>query len=107
MLGEAFQILTRAVTGQDADGNDVYGVTETTVRGAFAPAGTSELLQGQAVVITHDTLYLAEGSPAPGPQDKMRVRGIERDINGTPADYISPYTGWHPGPVVQLVAVTG
>lgn len=107
--GETFQIVTEGVTGQDADGNDVYGVvgTPTDVRGAFAPAGSTELVNGQATVITHDTVYLDMGYPAPGPKDRMLVRGVLRDVDGVPAVYRNPWTGWQPGPVVRLVAVTG
>lgn len=106
-FAESFTLLTRTVTGQDADGNDIYSDAEMPLKGAFAPAGSTELVQGQLTVITHDTVYLDEGQPVPGPQDKMRVRGIVRDIDGAPADYQSPFTGRHPGAVVRLVEVTG
>lgn len=106
-FAESFTLLTRAVVGQDGDGNDVYGPVSTTVRGAFAPSGSAELIQGQLTVIEHDTLYLEEGTAAPGSQDQFIVRGSTRDVDGVPSDYLSPLTGWHPGPVVRLVTVTG
>lgn len=106
-FAEEFTLLTRAVTGRDADGNDIYTPVESPIYGAFAPSGSSELVQGQLTVITHDTLYLVEGTGVPGPQDQVRVRGIIRDIDGAPEDYSNPFTGWHPGPVVRLVEVTG
>lgn len=106
-FAEEFTLLAETVTGQDPDGNDVYGDTETPIYGAFAPSGSTELVQGQATVITHDTIYLAEGQSTPGPHDKVRVRGIVRDIDGTPNDYHNPHTGTHPGAVVRLVEVTG
>lgn len=106
-FAEEFIWLSREVTGQDSDGNDVYEDTQTPVRGAFAPSGSAELVQGQLTVITHDTLYLAEGTPVPGAQDQFIARGITRDVDGMPEDYRSPLTGWHPGPVVRLVDVAG
>lgn len=104
---ETFAILTRTVTGTDSDGNDVYTDVETETRGAFAPAGSTELVQGQATVLTHDTLYLDAGQPVPGPHDKVRARGVVRDVDGTPSVYKSPFTGWSPGAAVRLLEVTG
>lgn len=106
-FAEKFTLLTRTVTGQDSDGNDVYGDVETPITGAFAPAGSTELIQGQLTVISHDTVYLEEGSPVPGPQDKVVARGHTYMVEGRPGDYQSPLTGWHPGAVVRLVEFTG
>ena len=106
-FAEEFTLLARTVTGHDSDGNDIYSPVETPIYGAFAPSGSSELVQGQLTVITHDTLYLVEGTPVPGAQDQIRVRGAVRDIDGAPEDYSNPFTGWHPGPVVRLVEVSG
>lgn len=104
---EAFVILSSAVTGEDEDGNDIWTPTEVATSGAFAPAGSTEINAGQATVITHDTLYLDEGEPVPGPHDKMRVREVVREVEGVPAVYRSPFTGWRPGAVVRLTTVTG
>lgn len=104
---ETFTILSRTVSGRDADGNDVYTSTETETRGAFAPSGSTELVQGQATVLTHDTLYLDSGQPVPGPHDQVRVHGTVRDVDGKPGVYVSPFTGWSPGSVVRLLEVTG
>jgi len=37
-FGEMITLVRRTVTGQDGDGNDVYGETLTDVSGAFDPA---------------------------------------------------------------------
>jgi hypothetical protein len=58
-------IVTRSVTGQDGDGNDVYGTVEVSTSGAFAPEGSIELVQGQATVISRPTVYLSLGAPTP------------------------------------------
>lgn len=104
---ETFTILTRAVTGQDGDGNDVYGPVETTVKGAFAPQGSTELIQGQETVLTHDTVYLETGTAVPKPTDQVRRGTTVYDIDGTPRTYQNPFTGFVPGPVLSLLKVTG
>lgn len=106
-FAETMAILTRSVTGQDGDGNDVYGTTEIPTTGVFAPQGSSELVQGQELVLTHPTVYLSSGVAVPSPTDKMRVHGVVYDVDGTPQVFLNPFTGGAPGPVVKLVEVTG
>lgn len=106
-FAEEFIILSRTVSGQDGDGNDEYADTQEFVYGAFAPAGSTENVQGQLQVITHDTVYLNDGETAPGPQDQLIARGITRDIEGRPGVYANPFSGWRPGAVVKLKDVTG
>lgn len=104
---EVASILTRGVTGTDGDGNDVYGTTETLTSGAFAPEGSTELVQGQATVISNPTFYLSDGAPIPDADDQLRVRGVVYNIDGQPAQYQNPYTGSAPGAVLRLNRVTG
>lgn len=106
-FAETLTIITRTKTGVDGDGNDVYGPVEVETRGAFAPQGSTELIQGQATVLTHDTVYLVEGSPVPGPQDQVRRGTTVYDIDGTPRTYLNPFTGHQPGPVLALLRATG
>lgn len=106
-FSETFTLLIETVTGRDLDGNDVRTDVASTITGGFAPAGSTELVQGQLTVITHDTLYLDAGQPTPGPQDRVIARGRTYRVDGTSGDYRSPLTGWHPGAVVRLVEVTG
>lgn len=102
---EAFAILGRAVVGQDDDGNDVYGTAETTTMGAFAPAGSSELTQGQDTVLEHPVIYLLPNQPVPAATDKIRARGEVYDVDGEPAVYTSPYSGKSRA-AVKLLGVT-
>lgn len=108
-FAETFTILSRTVTGQDADGNDVYTDAEVSTTGAFAPTGSSELVQGQNTVIENDTIYLAPGAPTPKPTDQIRreLTGDTYDIDGKPAVYLNPFTGDQPGAVLRLERVTG
>jgi hypothetical protein len=104
---ETFVIHSRGVTGADSDGNDVYGDTDTTTTGAFAPAGSTELIQGQNTVLEHDTIYLEDGAPVPEPTDQITARGQRYDIDGRPQVFHNPFTGDEPGPVVTLLKVSG
>lgn len=103
---ETAQILTETVTGQDGDGNDVTTPTEVEVKGAFAPAGSTELIQGEDVVISNPTFYLADGEPVPSATDRMRVRGVVYLVDGKPQTFHNPFTSYEPGAVVRLENVT-
>lgn len=104
--GELITIVTRTVTGHDSLGDDTYSTVSTVVRGAFAPGGSVELVQGQDQVIIQPTVYLPPGAVV-APTDQVVVRGVTYDVDGSPNDYASPYTGWQPGVEVRLKAVTG
>lgn len=103
---ETFTIHTRGVTGQDSDGNDVYGDTDVDTTGAFAPEGSTELIQGEDVTLTHPTLYLSDGAPVPKATDEVTVRGTRYQIDGVPQVFHNPFTGNEPGPVIRLLKVT-
>lgn len=106
-IPESATLETRAITGQDSDGNDVWGQTTVAVTGSFAPAGSSELVQGQDTVLTNPTFYLSPGSPVPSATDRLMVRGATYEVDGEPEVYINPFTGDQPGAVVRLSKVTG
>lgn len=106
-FAESFAILSEQVTSQDTDGNDVRTSTELTTRGTFAPAGSTVLIQGQTTVLDHDTVYLNDGEPTPAETDKMRVRGLVYDVDGTPEVFFNTLTGYQPGPVIRLFKATG
>ena len=105
---ESFTILGEAVTGQDGDGNDVTTPSETATFGVFAPEGSTELIQGQDLVIANPTVYLTDGAPIPAPTDKIRREstGEVFNVDGQPAVYSNPYTGEQPGAVLRLERVT-
>jgi hypothetical protein len=104
---ETMAIVTRTVTGTDSYGNDVYSPVESPIYGAFAPQGSTELVQGRETVLTHDTVYLEVGTAVPKPTDQVRRAGVLYDIDGTPRTYQNPFTGFVPGPVLSLLRVTG
>jgi hypothetical protein len=105
--GITVTLLTRAVTGRDADGNDVYGSTALAVAGcAFDPGGSVELVQGQDLVTTQPKVYLPAGTVV-GALSAVIVAGVTYEVEGSPNSYTSPFTGWSPGIEVKLKAVTG
>lgn len=105
-LGAQITLVTRAKSGTDSYGNDVYGETTTTVVGAFAPGGSSELIQGQDTVITQPTVYLPAGTDVTS-VDEVEVNGLRYLVDGEPNAWVSPFTGWAPGVEVRLERVTG
>lgn len=105
-FGQLVTLLRRTVSGQDAFGNDVMAETSTVVLGAFAPGGSSEVTQGQDVVITQPTVYLPAGT-AVTPADGVEIAGDRYEVDGSPNDWLNPFTGSQPGVEVRLRRVTG
>lgn len=103
---EPMTILTSSVAGEDSDGNDIRTETSVATSGAFAPAGSSELIQGQDTVIDQPTVYLTPGAPVPAPTDRLQVRGTTYDVDGKPQVFHNPFTGDEPGAVIRLLEVT-
>lgn len=106
-FGTTVTLITRSVIGRDGDGNDIYQDVQTVLPGcAFDPGGSTELVQGQDLVTTTPTLYAPAGTVI-GPVDAILVAGQTFEVDGTPNTYTNPFTGWQPGVVVKLRAVTG
>lgn len=105
-FGDSITLHTRTVTGRDSAGADVYGSSDSTVVGAFAPAGSVEVVQGQDTVTTSPSVYLPSGTVV-NAVDQVTVRGVTYDVAGDPQDWRHPWTGWQAGIVVRLQAVTG
>lgn len=111
---ETVTLLRESVTGQDSDGNDVRTGTEIEVPDSiFAPGGTTELIQGEDVVISNPTIYLgmadSDGNAVtPLATDKVRrANGDTYDIDGQPQIYPpNPYTAEQVRPVLRLENVT-
>lgn len=96
LYGESLTLHARGVTGEDSDGNDVYGDTDTTSPGwVVYPRTAVELVQGQ------DTLIVGITATRP---DAVSVAGVDAvsvvtgpyagryDIDGLPGHYSSPFT---------------
>lgn len=106
-FGQTVTLHTRGVTGTDADGNDVYGDTPTTLTNVPVwPRSATELVQGQDTLITGLSALLPAGTSVAG-VDKVTVYGDDYDIDGEPGVFRSPFTNLDPGVLVNLTRVTG
>jgi hypothetical protein len=109
-FGETVTLLSRTVSGRDADGNDVYTTVETPVPGSvFAPFGSTELIQGQDTSIQNPTIYLGDPTVIPKATDRVRrPNGEVYEIDGVPQVFPpNPFTGERVGAVLRLERVTG
>lgn len=91
MTGETVTVIRAgAPTGEkDRYGHDVLAPdVETPIADAlFAPAGSSEpVAAGRAQVITQDTLYFRRSVDLRA-DDRVIVRGVEREVDGRPAEW--------------------
>lgn len=92
----------------NADTPDWSNPDELEIEGcAFNPGTSTEPLEtGRAAVLTQPEVYApADSDVLEG--DRLVVRGITYEVEGHPADYRSPFTGWRPGLVVRLKAKEG
>jgi len=110
-VGEVVARIRSTQTGVDRYGNPVYSDVETTLpeRAAFAPKGSSlSLFVERETTITKDTLYFPNAHPDVRDDDRLRVRGRVRTIEGRPQDFRNPFAGiTHGGDVVELEDVEG
>lgn len=92
---------------QDRYGNRTT-TAETTVNGCgFAPGASSEQLDARDQVAEDGNLYMPPGSTITPTDRVVLPDGTTWEVNGTPSDWASPWTGWNPGVVVPLKRVTG
>lgn len=117
--GTVVTIQHRAVTGQDALGDDVYGITGTFQAAAvladlemkLAPRATrgssfAEAVEGQSIVAAGITAFFAPGTPV-GVTDQVIINGETWRVSAPPADFQSPFTGAAGCVQVELIMVTG
>jgi hypothetical protein len=106
-FGETVVLKSRTVTGQDADGNDVYGTTAATLEGVPVwPRNSSELVQGENLTIVGLSALLPPGTDASA-IDVVTVYGGDYEIDGEPGRYRSPFTNTEPGVLVNLTRISG
>jgi hypothetical protein len=93
---------------------DAYGdpIASTRVGGdilgcAVAPRYSTEpTVRGRQGVIVGLSIYAPAGSDILS-TDLLRVRGDIYDVEGEPAEWVSPYTGWEPGMEVAVKRAGG
>jgi hypothetical protein len=96
--GESVVLLHRTVTGQDRYGNDRYTVTPTTIGGCAVRALSSQETTGQGNDRITDSIEVVfpPGTDV-GADDRMQVRGLVYEVDGTPDEQLNPMTGVAPG----------
>lgn len=107
VYGETVVVHRRTVTGQDSDGNDVFGVVSTSLAPVPVwPRQSFETLRGQDQIVTGLTALFPVGTAVVG-IDTVTVYGVDYVVDGEPGRYRSPLTGLDPGVLVNLTRVTG
>ena len=105
-FGQPIVLVKRVRGNPDGFGNDTWTTTTTTVTGAFNPGTSSELVQGQDVVTTQPSVYLPPDADVAA-VDAVQVGGVQYEVDGLPALWVNPWTGWRAGLEVRLRRVTG
>lgn len=109
MLTDGFAIQVHR-GGKDRFGNPLPGGDHTVEPCAAAPAGSTELVNGQATVITHDTVYgpyVADVEPKDTvtiPEGQPIDAG-RYEVEGKPQRWKNPFTGEESGCVIRLTRV--
>ena len=92
-FGETVVRHARTLGTPDAQGNDTWAETDTTVRGvAVYPRESVELVQGQDTNIIGLVLVFKPPITV-APTDQFTVRGARWDVDAMPGQYQSPLTG--------------
>ena len=105
--GQAVTLCSRAVSGTDNQGNDVWSESQTLFYGcAVWPTASGEVQQGQDVVTDGQMVTFPTGTVVLA-TDQVLIGTTRFDVVGDPINYQSPFTGWNPGVVVKVKRVTG
>ncbi len=74
---------------------------------AFNPGGSTEPVEvGRAAVVSKPTVYAPFGADIRA-KDRLKIGDTTYDVDGRPAPFKNPFTGWEPGLVVTLKDVEG
>jgi len=107
-FGETLTVLARTRAGQDADGNDVWSTVSTDIRHCAVWRGqATELVQGQDMNVDGRLALLPVGTAIAVTDQVQRADGTLWEVDGQPALWNSPLTGWKGGVQIALRRVTG
>ena len=108
-LGESVQLIHRSPGTADSYGNTtMVDQTPVTLEGVGWDPGTStEAVNGQDTVVQTPRFLLPAGTAVDPLDAIVRANGNRYEVTGEPGDYVSPFTGWAPGVVVNVRRVTG
>jgi hypothetical protein len=110
-FGEPVVFQARVVGVEDSHGNPIESfAAPVTVEGcAFDPGGSIETMEpGREAVVSRPRVFVPPGNLAGVTARSLAtVRGLLYRVDGDPADFRSPFTGWEPGIVVNLERAGG
>ena len=105
--GKTVTLLSRAATGRDSLGNDVYTDTSTNVAGCIVyPRGSQELVQGQDLVTDGLTVLFPPGTAVKA-TDRAVVDGVTYEVDGEPSVWSNPFVSIADCVQANLKVVTG
>ena len=103
-----FTLHVKRSGGTDPFGARIPGSEHDVPDCAAAPAGSVEIVNGQATVIDHDTVYgpfdadVLANDTVTIPAGQPIAPGTYQ-VDGNPARWRHPKTGWEAGSVIRLV----
>lgn len=106
-------ITVRRPGGTDQRGDPEPASTHTVTNCVFAPSVSvganvsNELVNRRDTVITGLTLYAPPDADITPTDQIVRADGTVWEVEGQPGDWLTPFTGWHPGIQVGVRRVTG
>lgn len=105
--GQTVTIRRRTVSGTDEYGNNVYSsVTEDIGLCVVQPAASGEQLQFADQLSTGITVFFPENTDV-AYIDAVIVDGNEYEVQGSPNEWVSPFSGRTAPVQVQATKVTG
>lgn len=108
-FGEPVLVQARVVGAEDSHGNPIETFAPAvSVDGcAFDPGGSVETVEpGREAVVTRPRVFLPTGTVITA-RSLVTVRGLLYRVDGDPAVWRSPFTGWEPGAVATLERADG
>lgn len=101
--GVTVTLIKRAVSGQDAYGNDVYSETPVPVYPCVVqPSGSTEFVQFTDQVSTDLAIFMPYETDV-SPTDAVEYNGIRYEIQGDVSRWQSPFSG-HTSPIQMRVS---
>jgi hypothetical protein len=100
-------ITVRRPGGTDQRGDPEPATTHTVTDCAFAPRASTEAVDRRDTVVIGITLYAPPDADIQPTDQIVRADGTVWEVDGEPGDWLTPFTGWHPGLQIALKRVTG
>lgn len=109
-FGETVEVLSPTVTTDRYGGDTEDWATPTTVTvegvGVEPRPSQEDQRDGRNATTSGFTLYMPSTAVVTA-KNRVRVRGDVYAVDGKPAEWRNPFTGWEPGLVVQTAVVEG